>query len=233
MTRILLLARTPVAPEGRPYQLAGALGRLLPGSEVTLAAPAVHDAAATPAPNVRIARCRRSGKAAALARAHDVTIARTFAPQFARLLGERRFALDAGTRLLPGWLDGATRRRGGSMAAHRWNLNFQLTLADFVVCTSDRQRDLWIGMLMALALVPPDVYERDPSLRRLIDVVPAPPDGAESAWDAAAEPLARFCAGGESWAMPAGRRRLQAYTRAAVSIANRRVCGPGSPVPHP
>jgi glycosyltransferase involved in cell wall biosynthesis len=31
---------------------------------------------------------------------------------------------------------------------------------------------MWIGMLMALALVPPDVYERDPSLRRMIDIVP-------------------------------------------------------------
>ena len=39
-------------------------------------------------------------------------------------------------------------------------------------CADERQRDMWIGMLMALALVPPDVYERDPSLREMIDIVP-------------------------------------------------------------
>jgi glycosyltransferase involved in cell wall biosynthesis len=58
------------------------------------------------------------------------------------------------------------------MASNRWYLNAQLTLADFVFCADERQRDMWIGMMMALALVPPDVYERDPSLRRVIDIVP-------------------------------------------------------------
>src|SRR3989304_4401922 len=58
------------------------------------------------------------------------------------------------------------------MSGNRWYLNMQLTLADFIFCADERQRDMWIGMLMALALVPPDIYERDPSLRRFIDVVP-------------------------------------------------------------
>ncbi len=40
------------------------------------------------------------------------------------------------------------------------------------ICASERQRDLWIGMLGALGRVEPESAARDPSLRDLIDVVP-------------------------------------------------------------
>jgi len=48
--------------------------------------------------------------------------------------------------------------------------------------------------------------------------------GSQLAWDTAAAPLARFCAEGESYAMPAGRRRLQAYARGAGYLALKTVC---------
>ncbi len=51
-------------------------------------------------------------------------------------------------------------------------LDQQLARADFVLCASERQRDLWLGHLGALGRVNPDTYAQDPSLRRLIDVVP-------------------------------------------------------------
>ncbi len=51
-------------------------------------------------------------------------------------------------------------------------LNDQLARADFVLCASERQRDLWLGQLCALGRVNPLTYDDDPSLRRLIDVVP-------------------------------------------------------------
>jgi glycosyltransferase involved in cell wall biosynthesis len=46
------------------------------------------------------------------------------------------------------------------------------------VCASEKQRDLWVGAMMAERLVTPAVYRRDPSLRSLIDVAPfgVPPD---------------------------------------------------------
>jgi glycosyltransferase involved in cell wall biosynthesis len=47
-----------------------------------------------------------------------------------------------------------------------------LASADAVVCASERQRDLWLGVLSALGRVDPREYERDPTLRRLIAVVP-------------------------------------------------------------
>jgi glycosyltransferase involved in cell wall biosynthesis len=51
-------------------------------------------------------------------------------------------------------------------------LNKQLERADFLVCASERQRDLFVGQLCALGRVNPLTYDDDPTLRRLIDVVP-------------------------------------------------------------
>ncbi len=48
----------------------------------------------------------------------------------------------------------------------------QLRRGDFFVCASERQRDYWLGLLTALGRVNPATYDADPSLRRLIDVVP-------------------------------------------------------------
>ena len=47
-----------------------------------------------------------------------------------------------------------------------------LATGDAFICASERQRDLWLGMLGALGRLDQDEYARDPSLRRLIDVVP-------------------------------------------------------------
>ncbi len=40
------------------------------------------------------------------------------------------------------------------------------------ICASDTQRDLWLGAMLALRLIDPDRYDRDPSLRQTIDLVP-------------------------------------------------------------
>lgn len=59
-----------------------------------------------------------------------------------------------------------------------------LSSGDAFVCASERQRDLWLGALMAAGRVDRAAYDRDPSLRDLIDVVPfgipaeLPPRGA-------------------------------------------------------
>lgn len=41
-----------------------------------------------------------------------------------------------------------------------------------VMCATERQRDLWIGALLASGLVTPEAYDRDPALRSVLDVVP-------------------------------------------------------------
>lgn len=180
--KILVLSRAAVGPKMaspgiRAYQLAGALGRAIPEAEITLAIPGDRGEIALPAPNVRMQTWESNAEAAFLAGNHEVTVSRNFPPQFARLMGKTRLALDAFTPLYVEWMELSQRDfpphlRRTWMASNRWYLNMQLTLADFIFCADERQRDMWIGMLMALALVPPDVYERDPSLRKFIDVVP-------------------------------------------------------------
>lgn len=51
-------------------------------------------------------------------------------------------------------------------------LDEQLRRGDFFVCASERQRDLWLGHLAALGRLSPAVYDPDPTLRSIIDVVP-------------------------------------------------------------
>jgi len=51
-------------------------------------------------------------------------------------------------------------------------LQMQCRVGDFFVCASERQRDWWLGLLEAAGRVNVHTYGEDPSLRRLIDVVP-------------------------------------------------------------
>ena len=44
--------------------------------------------------------------------------------------------------------------------------------ADFSICASERQRDYWVGRFCALGRIDPPLSNFDPSLRKLIDVVP-------------------------------------------------------------
>jgi hypothetical protein len=51
-------------------------------------------------------------------------------------------------------------------------LNAQIDQGDFFICASEVQRDFWIGMLHSRGRINPRTYAADPTLRRLIDVVP-------------------------------------------------------------
>lgn len=46
-----------------------------------------------------------------------------------------------------------------------------LTWGDFFMCSSEKQRDYWLGWLNALDRINPLTYDNDPTLRQLIDVV--------------------------------------------------------------
>ena len=47
-----------------------------------------------------------------------------------------------------------------------------LSAGNQFICASEKQRDLWIGAIVAERLVDPEVYARDPSFRSVIDVAP-------------------------------------------------------------
>ncbi len=50
--------------------------------------------------------------------------------------------------------------------------NEQFYYGDFFLCASERQRDFWLGMLAALNRVNPYSYNQDPTLKKMIDIVP-------------------------------------------------------------
>ena len=54
-------------------------------------------------------------------------------------------------------------------------LNAQIDQGDFFICASEVQRDFWIGALHSRGRINPRTYAADPTLRRLIDVVPVRP----------------------------------------------------------
>jgi glycosyltransferase involved in cell wall biosynthesis len=51
-------------------------------------------------------------------------------------------------------------------------INDDLARGDFFLCASERQRDFWLGALSHAGRMNPATYDDDPTLRRLIDVVP-------------------------------------------------------------
>lgn len=50
--------------------------------------------------------------------------------------------------------------------------NLAFTVADHIICANSKQRDLWIGYLMGLKKITPDLYEKDISLNHKVSVVP-------------------------------------------------------------
>lgn len=67
---------------------------------------------------------------------------------------------------------------GGNLRRRYWStialdhVMEALSVGDYFICASERQRDLWIGAMLAGGLITPAVYRADPTLRRRIDVVP-------------------------------------------------------------
>jgi glycosyltransferase involved in cell wall biosynthesis len=51
-------------------------------------------------------------------------------------------------------------------------LHASLRTGHHFICASEAQRDLWLGTMLALRLIDPDAYDRDPSLHETIDLVP-------------------------------------------------------------
>jgi len=52
------------------------------------------------------------------------------------------------------------------------HLLLESAIGDFFICASERQRDFWLGTLLASGRVNTVTYAQDPTLRELIDVVP-------------------------------------------------------------
>lgn len=83
-------------------------------------------------------------------------------------------AIDGYDPLWAEWLASAQtdQQQETQWQARRDELNHPCLVGDFFVCASERQRDWWLGILEARGRINPYTFSDDPSLRRLIDVVP-------------------------------------------------------------
>jgi glycosyltransferase involved in cell wall biosynthesis len=160
----------------RSYHIARVLAGQLPDAEVTLAVPNEPDIP-SPHERMRIVRVEGAGDGASIVREHDIIIGRDFPPYTIPFFASKTFVLDFYAVLPVEWLaishrlmDPAVRKVWTSYAQHYVNL--QLTMADYVLCSTDTQRDVWVGTMAALGLISPTTYDTDPTLRRLIDVAP-------------------------------------------------------------
>lgn len=65
-----------------------------------------------------------------------------------------------------------TSDRGVSARLNNLTQEVALATGDAFICASEKQRDFFLGALMSVGRLDHTLYERDPSLRTLIDVVP-------------------------------------------------------------
>ena len=193
MSRVLVLASEPVGermagPSIRALEVARALARA--GHAATLAAPAPSVLA-----DDRVALLEAGfadfDRVLAAAADHDVLVAQELPAQMLRHV--RRLPIRLVADLYnprPMEVLEAVRDRSRPAQRRAQVLATLTTLAmcaaaDFIVCASEKQRDLWLGGLALHGLITLDRYRADPSLRSLIDVVPfglpaEPPRPAEA-----------------------------------------------------
>lgn len=180
MKRILILSRGAVgtymsSPGIRAYYMAQVLARALPQAQVTLGVPNPADQPEDIS-GVKVVAYRNL-TALGLISQHDIIITSGFSPHFALLFPKKKFVADLFSQYFMEWMEltkGEARgvKRTVWMNKNRAYLTMQLTLADFILCANERQRDTYIGMLSALGLIDPTVYDNDDTLRRWIDIAP-------------------------------------------------------------
>ncbi len=176
---VLVLSPEPVGERmAGPAIRAAELARVLAAEhDVTLAAPAPSRA---PGEEVRLLEAGYEQLDALIDAAprHDVVVAQELPPTLlGRLVrGPVRIVLDLYNPVVVEVLEAVAarparaQRRIQSLIASRSLA--QLAAADFVVCASERQRDLWLGGMALSGLIELAAYRRDPTLRSLVDVVP-------------------------------------------------------------
>jgi len=178
--RILIMSRGAVgtymsSPGIRAYYMAQVLAKALPDAQVTLGVPNPADQPGE-IPGVRVVGYGLTS-ALPLISEHDIIITSGFSPHHVLLFPKKKFVADLFSQYFMEWMEltkGESRgvKRTVWMNKNRAYLAMQLTLADFILCANERQRDTYIGMLSALGLIDPTVYDADDTFRRWIDVAP-------------------------------------------------------------
>jgi glycosyltransferase involved in cell wall biosynthesis len=178
--RVLLVSGEPVGgamagPAIRAFELARVLAA---HCRVTLAAPApsrLHD----PRLGLLEATSADFERLLAAAREHDVVVAQQLPAQLLRSIRKAgvRYVADLYNPLMIELLEALAGPnappRAERLARHLTRTVFaQCAAADFVICASEKQRDLWIGGMGLSGLIDLSSYRRDRTYRTFVDVVP-------------------------------------------------------------
>ena len=189
MARVLVVSAEPLGPLiAGPAIRALELSRVLAGEhEVTLAAPGLQESPAAGVAPLDAGFEDYERLAGALA-SSDVVVAQALP---VRLLSRLP---DLGTRLVAdlynptvfevleaGSAKATTPRRRQQRQVTR-SAGAMIAAASHVMCASESQRDMWLGMMAALERIPLEAYDRDPTFRSFVDIVPfglpsSPPAG--------------------------------------------------------
>jgi glycosyltransferase involved in cell wall biosynthesis len=179
VTRVLVVSAEPVGGAmAGPAIRAMELARVLAGHcRVTLAAPGpsrLED------PRIELVEASSEDfdRLLAALRAHDVVVAQQLPAQLLRYVQRLpiRYVADLYNPLTIEVLEaladaGASRERTVARRLTR-SVFAQCAAADFVICASERQRDLWLGGMGLTGLIDLDSYRRDRTYRAIVDVVP-------------------------------------------------------------
>jgi glycosyltransferase involved in cell wall biosynthesis len=179
MTRVLVVSAEPVGgamagPAIRALELARALaGHCC----VTLAAPGSSQIEDSRLELLQATNADFDLLLAAL-RSHDVVVAQQLPAQLLRYVQKLpiRYVADLYNPLMIELLEAladadAPRERSLARRLTRAVLA-QCAAADFVICASEKQRDLWLGGMGLAGLLDIDSYRRDRTYRAIVDVVP-------------------------------------------------------------
>lgn len=171
-----IVGKSMAGPGIRYFHLANVLRHHLP---ITLAVPTGSTITKADAPFPISVYSRDNWESISdIIRSHTICfLPSDIANNFPQLANEACFfVIDGYDPLMMEWLSYNSHlplsRISNGWLVRRGELAFQYRLGDFFVCASERQRDWWLGLLEAYGRVNPATFAQDPSLRKLIDVVP-------------------------------------------------------------
>jgi glycosyltransferase involved in cell wall biosynthesis len=179
VTRVLVVSSEPVGgamagPAIRALELARVLAA---HCSVTLAAPG-PSRLEDPRLELLEATIEDFDRLLGALRTHDVVVAQQLPAQLLRYVQKLpiRYVADLYNPLMIELLEGladAGAQREQSLARRLTRAVFaQCASADFVICASEKQRDLWLGGLGLSRLIDLEAYRWDRTYRAFVDVVP-------------------------------------------------------------
>jgi glycosyltransferase involved in cell wall biosynthesis len=190
---ILVLTRDHIgarmaSPGIRMFNIARVLANQLPDRSVTLAVPADSQLPDGKLPFDVVPYKHRSVLQAA--GRSGTLISNYFPPYLYPVMANRRVILDLFSPFTERLEVAHSKGRGAEayFGSYTRELVSQLLLTDLVLCASDRQRDLYFGMLSALGNIEPQAYDRD---RWLSDLIVQAPFGVREGEPRATRPVLR------------------------------------------